>query len=135
MLLISSIPLAPGKLRSTIARSGCNFRITSIFFFFNDTATTEIYTLSLHDALPINRWYAHWVTVGFEAVEPLLKPGPYAVGAAVGLADSCLVPQGYNARRFNVPLDRFPNIVAVAAACLKLPAFDQARPENQPDAE
>jgi maleylacetoacetate isomerase len=45
------------------------------------------------------------------------------------------VPQVYNARRLKVPLDRFPKIVAVDAACGKLAAFDQARPENQPDAE
>jgi maleylpyruvate isomerase len=73
--------------------------------------------------------------VGFEAVEALLRPGPYSFGDAVTLADVCLVPQVANARRFNVPLDRFPKIVAVDAACLKLPAFDKARPENQPDAE
>jgi maleylpyruvate isomerase len=87
------------------------------------------------DQETINAWYAHWVTVGFEAVEALLRPGPYSFGEAVTLADVCLVPQVANARRFNVPLDRFPKIVAVDAACLKLPAFDKARPENQPDAE
>jgi maleylacetoacetate isomerase len=88
-----------------------------------------------HDQDAINTWYAHWVTVGFEAAEALLRPGPYAFGAHVGLADICLVPQVSNARRFNVPLDRFPKILAVEAACLRLAAFDKARPENQPDAE
>jgi maleylacetoacetate isomerase len=88
-----------------------------------------------HDQEAINAWYAHWVTVGFEAVEALLRPGPYAFGAQVGLADICLVPQVANARRFNVPLEQFPKIVAVDAACLTLSAFDKARPENQPDAE
>ncbi len=88
-----------------------------------------------HGQDEINAWYAHWVTVGFEAVEALLRPGPYAFGGEVTLADICLVPQVANARRFNVPLDQFPKIVAVDAACLKLPAFDKARPENQPDAE
>jgi glutathione S-transferase len=53
----------------------------------------------------------------------------------VTLADICLVPQVYNARRLKVPLDKFPKIVAADAACLKLAAFDKARPENQPDAE
>ena len=88
-----------------------------------------------HDQAAINVWYANWVTVGFEAVEALLRPGPYAFGGEVTLADICLVPQVANARRFKVPLDRFPKIVAVDAACLALPAFDKARPENQPDAE
>jgi maleylacetoacetate isomerase len=83
----------------------------------------------------IDAWYHHWILVGFEAVEALLRPGPYAFGAQVTLADICLVPQVANARRFKVPLDRFPGVVAVDAACLALPAFDKARPENQPDAE
>jgi maleylacetoacetate isomerase len=83
----------------------------------------------------IDTWYRHWVTVGFEAVEALLKPGPYAFGAKPTLADICLVPQVYNANRLKTPLDRFPKIVAVNEACLKHPAFDRARPENQPDAE
>jgi maleylacetoacetate isomerase len=87
------------------------------------------------DQAKIDAWYHHWVLEGFDAVEVLLQPGPYACGAAVTLADVCLVPQVYNARRLKVPLDRFPKIVAVDAACAKLAAFDKARPENQPDAE
>jgi len=83
----------------------------------------------------IDAWYHHWILVGFDAVEVQLKPGPYAFGTRVTLADICLVPQVANARRFKVPLDRFPGVVAVDAACLALPAFDKARPENQPDAE
>jgi len=83
----------------------------------------------------IDAWYHHWILLGFDAVEALLHPGPYSFGPRVTLADICLVPQVANARRFKVPLDRFPKIVAVDAACLALPAFDKARPENQPDAE
>jgi maleylpyruvate isomerase len=83
----------------------------------------------------IDAWYHHWVIEGFKALEQMLKPGPYAHGAQVTLADICLVPQVFNARRLKVPLDAFPKIVAVEQACLKLPAFDKARPENQPDAE
>ncbi len=87
------------------------------------------------DESAINAWYAHWVVAGFDAVEALINPGPYAFGAEVGLADICLVPQVYNARRFKVPLERYPKIAGVEVACAKLPAFDKARPENQPDAE
>lgn len=83
----------------------------------------------------IDAWYHHWILVGFEAVEVMLRPGPYSFGPRVTLADICLVPQVANARRFKVPLDKFPKIVAVDAACLKLPAFDMARPDKQPDAE
>jgi len=83
----------------------------------------------------IDAWYHHWVIAGFEALEALIEPAPYLCGGAVTLADLCLVPQLYNARRLKVPLDKFPKIVAADAACMALPAFDRARPENQPDAE
>jgi maleylacetoacetate isomerase len=87
------------------------------------------------DKAAVEAWYRHWVVTGFAAVEALIRPGPYAFGPHVTVADICLVPQVYNARRFKVPLDRFPGISAVDAALLKLPAFDAARPELQPDAE
>jgi maleylacetoacetate isomerase len=87
------------------------------------------------DQAKIDAWYHHWIVEGFEAIEAMVEPGPHAVGAAVTLADICLVPQVANARRFKVPLERFTKIVAVGAACGKLAAFDQARPERQPDAE
>jgi maleylpyruvate isomerase len=83
----------------------------------------------------IDAWYHHWILEGFTALEALITPGPYACGATVTLADLCLVPQVFNARRMKVPLERFPKIVAAADAALALPAFDKARPENQPDAE
>jgi maleylacetoacetate isomerase len=88
-----------------------------------------------HDQNTVNTWYHHWIIGGFEGLEAMLQPGPYAFGDNVTLADVCLVPQVFNARRFKVPLDRFPKIVAVDAACGKLAAFEAARPENQPDAE
>jgi len=83
----------------------------------------------------IDDWYHHWVIAGFEALEALIEPAPYVCGDRVTLADLSLVPQVYNARRLKVPLDRFPKIVGVDAACMALTAFDRARPENQPDAE
>jgi maleylacetoacetate isomerase len=83
----------------------------------------------------IDAWYQHWILEGFEGLEVLLEPAPYAAGAEVTLADICLVPQVANARRFKVPLERFPKIVAADAACAKLAAFDAARPEQQADAE
>jgi maleylpyruvate isomerase len=83
----------------------------------------------------VRAWYHHWILEGFAAIETLIRPGPYAFGTAVTLADVCLVPQVANAQRFKVPRDAFPGIVAVNAACQELAAFDKARPENQPDAE
>ena len=87
------------------------------------------------DQSKIDAWYHHWILEGFDALEAMVQPGPYAYGTDVTLADLCIVPQVANARRLKVPLDRFPKIVAVDAACAKLAAFEEARPENQPDAE
>ena len=87
------------------------------------------------DQVKIDAWYHHWVLAGFDALEAMVRPGPYAYGAEVTLADICLVPQVANARRLKAPLERFPKIVAIEAACAKLAAFERARPENQPDAE
>jgi maleylacetoacetate isomerase len=88
-----------------------------------------------HDQAAADEWYRHWVTQGFDALEALVKPGPYAFGSHVTVADICLVPQMFNARRLKVDMTKYPKLAAVDAACLKLPAFDRARPENQPDAE
>jgi maleylpyruvate isomerase len=80
-------------------------------------------------------WYRHWIRDGLTAIEKMVAPGgPYALGAQVTLADVCLVPQLYNARRFATPLDDCPRLLAIESACLALPPFDKARPENQPDA-
>jgi maleylpyruvate isomerase len=83
----------------------------------------------------IDRWYHHWVLAGFDALEAMIRPAPYLCGDQVTLADICLVPQVYNARRLKVPLEKFPKTVGADAACLALAAFDRARPENQPDVE
>jgi len=87
------------------------------------------------DQSAVQEWYQHWIITGFEAVEELIRPAPYAFGRHVTVADICIVPQVANARRFNVPLDRFPGIIAVDAAAAGLSAFAAARPDLQPDAE
>lgn len=87
-----------------------------------------------HDQAALDEWYAHWVREGFEAIEALIEPGPFAFGSRVTLADIYLVPQVFNARRFSIPLDPYPKIAAVEAACMALPAFQRAAPAQQPDA-
>ncbi|HXX03406.1 MAG TPA: maleylacetoacetate isomerase [Xanthobacteraceae bacterium] len=102
----------------------------------NNTGPLRYLKHQMHqEQAAIDGWYHHWVRAGFEALETLVRPRPYACGARVTLADIFLVPQVANARRLKVPLDQFPRIVGIEAACLGLPAFDRARPENQPDAE
>jgi maleylacetoacetate isomerase len=85
-----------------------------------------------------NDWYRHWIERGFEAIERLLAARPagrFCFGDSPTLADVCLVPQVANSQRLKMALDPYPRIKAINEACLALPAFDAARPENQPDAE
>jgi len=82
----------------------------------------------------VSTWYAHWIHEAFHALEKTCSEGDYTFGDTVTAADVCLVPQIYNARRFNVDLTPFPKLVAVDARCLELPAFAAAVPEKQPDA-
>ncbi|WP_078085789.1 maleylacetoacetate isomerase [Microbulbifer mangrovi] len=80
-------------------------------------------------------WIRHWITGGFQALETQLdgQGGVFAGGDTPGLFECCLIPQIYNAERFGVALDAYPRIEAIAKACAELPAFEKARPENQPD--
>ncbi|WP_112662997.1 maleylacetoacetate isomerase [Microvirga flavescens] len=87
-----------------------------------------------HDQAQIDAWYAHWIRQGFDAIERLIRPGSYAFGAHPTLADIYIVPQVFNARRMDMALDAYPNIVAVDAACSGHPAFQAAAPDQQPDA-
>ena len=83
-----------------------------------------------------NRWYRHWVETGLETVERQLAAAPatYCHGDSPTLADCTLVPQIFNARRFDCRLEHVPHVMRVFDACMKLPAFEQTRPENCPDA-
>jgi maleylpyruvate isomerase len=80
-------------------------------------------------------WYRHWIEAGFAALEAMLgrdaSRGRFCFGEAPTLADVCLVPQVFNARRFSVDLSAYPCIVAIDAACRELPAFARAAPEKQ----
>ncbi len=81
-------------------------------------------------------WYAHWIRQGLTALEAFAKEsaGTYSVGDHVSMADACLIPQLYNARRFHCPLDDYPTLVRIEKTCNELDAFIAAMPEKQSDA-
>jgi maleylacetoacetate isomerase len=84
-----------------------------------------------------NAWYQHWLHSGLAAVEQglALFGGRLSLGEQPGYLEACLIPQVYNARRFNCDLDAYPRILAMTARCEALQAFKQAAPEVQPDAQ
>lgn len=81
-------------------------------------------------------WYKHWVETGFAGLETQLKNsnGKFCFGKTATFADCCLVPQVYNALRFNIDLAAYPKIAAIYQHCNTLPAFQNAAPEAQADA-
>ena len=83
------------------------------------------------DEAAVMAWYAHWIEAGFTTLERLVAEHgseAHCHGDAVSMADLCLVPQMFNARRFDVPLDAFPRLVRIDAALCALPAFADAAP-------
>ncbi len=94
-------------------------------------------TLKVDEAAK-NTWYRHWVRTGLEAFERQLAQQPagrFCFGDTPTLADCLLVPQIFNARRFDTPLDGLPRTMAAFDACMALPAFQQAQPSACPDHE
>ena len=83
-----------------------------------------------------NEWYTHWVKVGFDALEAQLvhSNGRFCFGDYPTIADCCLIPQVYNALRFNIDLSAYPKIQSIYTHCNTLSAFQNAAPEAQADA-
>jgi maleylacetoacetate isomerase len=127
--LIPNEPLQRARVQAVAQIIGCDIHP------LNNTGTRSLLTSMFGaDEKSLDSWTAYWIREGFAAIDRLLEPGPYAFGETVTLADLCIVPQVYNARRYNVPLDDFPRVLAVDATARQHPAFQAAAPEAQPDA-
>ena len=82
-------------------------------------------------------WYQHWIKLGFHSLEQQLQQsnGQYCFGEQPTFADCCLIPQVYNAKRFQIDLTEYPKIQSIYTHCMQLAAFHQAAPEQQADWE
>jgi maleylacetoacetate isomerase/maleylpyruvate isomerase len=131
--LLPADPLERNRVRSLALITACEIHP------LNNTRVLNYLTgkLGISEEQKMD-WYHHWVKTGFTALEKRLAgekgTGRFCHGDTPGFADCVLVPQVANAKRFKVDLGAFPTILRISDECLKLAAFQQAAPENQPDA-
>lgn len=130
--LLPRAPLQRAYVRSLMAAIACEIHP------LNNLRVLDYLTGTLHIAEPDKlTWYRHWVEEGFGAVQRMIEShgyaGRYCCGDEPGLGDAFLIPQIFNARRFEVDLQPFPRLVAIDQACAELAAFQAAHPDRQPD--
>lgn len=129
--LLPRDPLARARVRSFALAIACDIHPLN-----NLRVLKHLRSGLAQDEDGVNRWVRRWIGEGFAALERMVEPGaPFCFGDAPGLAEACLVPQMYNARRFGADLTDFPTLVAIDERCRALPAFQSAAPDRQPDAE
>jgi len=127
--LLPDAPLEKARVRSLAQLIACDIHpvnnLRVLKYLVGELGATEEQKLS---------WYRHWITLGFEALEEHLnseQSGKFCHGDEPTLADLCLVPQVFNARRFETDLSRFPRVVEIADRCNDIDAFIKASPDNQ----
>ncbi len=130
--LLPADPIARARVRSLCQHIACDIHP------LNNLRVLQYLEATLNVAQAArDEWYRHWVATGFAALEDALgrdaARGRFCFGDQPGMADVCLVPQLYNARRYSVDLTPYPRIVAIDAACRDIPAFAEAAPERQAD--
>src|SRR5580704_16353582 len=126
--LLPQAPLARARVRALTQAITCDVHPLN-----NLRVLQYLENVLHHDKTTRDIWYRHWVQLGFDALERWLArdaaTGRFCHGDSPTMADVCLVPQVFNARRFSVDLNAFPRILAIDAACRELPAFQAAAPE------
>jgi maleylpyruvate isomerase len=130
-------PLLPSDPKSrAISRELAQVVCCDIHPIGNLRVLNRLIGMGIDDAAR-TKWSQHWIETGFEAIEARLSQlaGPFALGDQPTLADICIVPQVFNARRFGVDLAPYPRIRGIDEAAAKIEAFAAAEPGRQPDAE
>lgn len=130
--LLPASPRARAEVRSLVQTIACDIHPLN-----NLRVTRYLREQWQADDERVNRWLCHWMREGFVALEErALRQGSakHLFGEVLTLADVCLVPQLYNAKRFGCPLDDFPTLVGIGTHLSSLAAFTDTRPESQPSA-
>ena len=131
--LLPKEPLARARVRSLALIVACEIHPLN-----NPRVLKYVKNTLGHSQEEVDTWYRHWIADGLAKLEAeLCRPGTgrHSQGDTPTMADCCLVPQIFNARRFQCDLSLFPTVMRVFDACMKLDAFDRAQPTKQPDAE
>jgi maleylacetoacetate isomerase len=132
--LLPAAPLDRARVRAIAQAIACDIHPV------NNLRVLQYLTRELGaDEVQKSAWYRHWIGVGLQAVEAMLagdaRSAAFCHGDTPGVADCCLVPQVFNARRFGCDLSAMPTVLRIADNCAGLEAFRRAAPEAQPDAE
>jgi maleylacetoacetate isomerase len=127
--LVPKDPVGAAKVRAAAFLVACDIHPVN-----NLKVGRKLKTMG-HSQDEVVDWMNDWMVQGFAAIQALIRDDtPFCFGETPGLADICLVPQLYNAHRWGTDLSPFQRLTEIERRCLDLAAFDQARPENQPDA-
>jgi maleylacetoacetate isomerase len=128
--LLPADPLSRSQVRSVVNHIACD-----IHPLLNLRILKYLPAQLNADKAQVAQWYAQWTNAGFASIETVLSAGTgqFCFGESAGMADCYLIPQVYNALRFNVGLDQYPFILSVYAHCNTLEAFEKAHPDQQAD--
>jgi maleylacetoacetate isomerase/maleylpyruvate isomerase len=130
--LMPATPLERAQVRAIAQDIACDIHP------LNNTRVLRYLQRDLgQDQATVDRWYQHWIALGLQVVERRLRStaGKFCFGDQPGLADCLLVPQIFNAKRFNCPLDDLPEVMRVFGNCMALDAFAKTQPSACPDAQ
>ena len=131
-------PLIPKDMLGKARVRSLSYLIASEIHPLNNLRTLQHLKRALgQNEDQINTWYRHWIADGLAKLEAELSAGrgKFCHGDTPSMADCCLVPQIFNAKRYQSDLAPYPNTMRVFETCMQLEAFDRAQPSKQPDAE
>ncbi|MGB7182728.1 MAG: maleylacetoacetate isomerase [Burkholderiaceae bacterium] len=130
--LLPADPLARAQVRALALLVACDIHPVNNLRILNYLKSSMG-----HNQEQVNEWYRHWChegLAGYEADLARRPAGRFSFGDSVTMADCCLVPQVFNAQRFDVDISAYPNIARINDTCLKMPEFAKAQPSEQPEA-
>lgn len=126
--LIAESPLLAAQIRAFCSAIACDTHP------LNNLGVLQYLEHGMNlDTAARQAWYQHWIAKSFTALEQMVEGETYCFAEQISLADCFLIPQIYNARRFDCPLQDYPRLLAIEAHCSAHPAFHAAHPDQQPD--